>query len=145
MTATKLLRTALTRKSVSRTLFAGIAAVTLTAAGFGFAQGFGNGSSDISTGSSEISTGGARWMDAFGARNDAPHLTPSASATKGDRLDTAAGCDKQDWPFLAGECLVAASGTEFRTASRTVTIEHRNEAENTSVLFRVPLQELALR
>lgn len=138
MTATQLFRKTLTSKAlVSRTLFAGIAAVALTAAGFGFAQGF---SSD----GSAIAKGGARWIDAFGTA-DTPHLTPSARETKGDRLGQTPACDKQDWPFLAEECLVPASGTEFRTATRTITIEHRDEANRTSTLVRMPVQEIALR
>jgi hypothetical protein len=135
MTAAQMIRTLTPRTLVSRTLFAGIAAVALTAAGFGFAQG-------LSQNGSAIEIGGERWSDAFDG-TDQPHLNPSAETTKSDRLDVT--CETQDWPYLGEKCLVAAAGTEFRTATRTVTIEHRMASENTSVLVRVPVQEVALQ
>lgn len=77
--------------------------------------------------------------------SDGPGIRTAALTTvstkKGDRLK-GVDCAGQTWPYIASECRVAANGARLRQATRTITIEQR-VGENTSVLLRVPMMQMA--
>lgn len=62
-------------------------------------------------------------------------LAPAAGAPKRDRVLPAA-CGRQDWPYIAAECLVSADATPPRRPARVITIERRY-GEATSMLAAV--------
>jgi hypothetical protein len=67
-----------------------------------------------------------------------------ADGGKGDKLPMVDSCDRQDWPYIAQQCLVSADGAPVRKVSRVITIERRL-GDNVSELTRVPVADLAQR
>ena len=76
------------------------------------------------------------------------YAAPSTATTvraKGDSLRIVSGrCAVQAWPHIPQECLTAVGTVSTRKIVRTVTFEQRDGA-NTSVLVRLPAQEVAQR
>jgi hypothetical protein len=69
---------------------------------------------------------------------------PVADGRRSDRLPMADSCARQDWPYLAQECLVSADGNPARKVNRVITIERR-VSDNVSELVRMPVADLAQR
>jgi hypothetical protein len=69
---------------------------------------------------------------------------PAADSLKADKLSMTESCARQDWPYIAQECLVSADGKPVRKISRVITVERRI-SENSSELLRVPVADLAQR
>ena len=67
---------------------------------------------------------------------------------KSDRIASAfeviASCSTSAWPKAPAGCL-SNDGSAFNPATRTVTVERRDEANQTSVLMRVPVVQTASR
>ena len=76
------------------------------------------------------------------------YAVSSAAATvqgKGDSLHVASDrCAAQAWPHIPQECLTAVGTASARKTVRAITLEQRDGA-NTSVLVRLPAQEIAQR
>ena len=64
---------------------------------------------------------------------------------KGDKLSiTMSDCGRQDWPYIAQDCLVSADGKPVRRITRVITIERRT-GESSSELMRLPVTDMAQR
>ena len=76
------------------------------------------------------------------------YAVPSAAPTargKGDARRAAPDrCAAQAWPHISQECLTPVGTASVRKNVRTVTFEQRDGA-NTSLLIRLPAQEIAQR
>lgn len=72
-----------------------------------------------------------------------PEIRSGAPETrKTDRAPV--NCVGQTWPGVTAGCLVPVGGAAVRPAVRTVTVEYR-KGDNTSVLVRMPLAQMAAR
>jgi hypothetical protein len=69
---------------------------------------------------------------------------PVADGSKGDKLQMAESCAREDWPYISRQCLVSTDGGPVRKVSRVITIERR-VGDNASELMRVPVADLAQR
>jgi hypothetical protein len=69
---------------------------------------------------------------------------PVADGRRSDRLPMSDSCARQDWPYLAPECLVSADGNPAPKVNRVITIERR-VSDNVSELVRMPVADLAQR
>jgi len=78
-------------------------------------------------------------MNQFNVQNAA------AMDRKGDKLPVpVTDCGRQDWPYIAQDCLVSADGSPVRKVNRVITIERRT-GDNISELMRVPVTDMAQR
>ena len=67
----------------------------------------------------------------------------AAAAARVPKGDFAPACANAVWPDIEAECLATADGRPARQV-RTVTIGHQ-AGENTTILVRIPLAEIAQR
>jgi hypothetical protein len=63
---------------------------------------------------------------------------------KADRQPVSETCTRQEWPYLAQQCLVSKDGQSIRKVNRIITVERR-VGDSTSELVRLPITDLALR
>jgi hypothetical protein len=64
---------------------------------------------------------------------------------KGDKLPVpTTDCSRQDWPYIAQDCLVSSDGNPVRKVTRVITVERRT-GENSSELLRLPVTDMAQR
>jgi len=72
-----------------------------------------------------------------------------SATSKGDRMDltttasVSSPCAKQAWPNYDQACLGWINARAEKSAPRTITIEQRDEANNTSTLIRMPVTTVA--
>lgn len=66
-----------------------------------------------------------------------PASLGTVSTQKGDRLQGAALCAVQTWPYIADGCQTSGEDKAVRRATRTIAIERR-AGQNTTVLLRLP-------
>jgi hypothetical protein len=67
-----------------------------------------------------------------------------AEGRKADRQPVNETCTRQEWPYLAQQCLVSKDGQSIRKVNRIITVERRVD-DSTSELVRLPITDLALR
>jgi hypothetical protein len=63
---------------------------------------------------------------------------------KADRQPVTETCTRQEWPYLAQQCLVSKDGQAVRKVNRIITVERR-VGDSTSELVRLPITDLAQR
>jgi hypothetical protein len=63
---------------------------------------------------------------------------------KADKEPVSETCTRQEWPYLAQQCLVSKDGQSIRKVNRIITVERRM-GDSTSELVRLPITDLAQR
>lgn len=89
-------------------------------------------------------------MSAAKAERSGDAETPASTQTivKSDRFDEAfrlvSQCNRETWPNISAPC-VARDADAARLPTRYITVERRDEANQTSTLVRIPVMETATR